>query len=57
MSSIKFVAGQGKCINQYKNQRVKVQKCFADMYFNRKYPKQGVIPKYAHMKVASYTIK
>jgi protein-arginine kinase activator protein McsA len=51
MFSIKLVVGQAKYINQYKNLRVKVKKCCASIYFNRQCLKQGIIPKYAHIKV------
>jgi hypothetical protein len=51
MSSIKFVAGQAKYINQYRNIRVKVQNCCANIYFNRQCLKQGVIPIYAQIKI------
>ena len=35
MPSIKLLASQAKCINQYKNLRVKVLKCCVNIYFNR----------------------
>ena len=47
MTPIKFVACQARCINQYKNQRIKVFKCCANISFNRQCLKQGIIPKYA----------
>ena len=34
MSCIQFVAGQAKCIYQYKNLSAKVQKCCANIYFS-----------------------
>jgi len=51
MPSFTFVASQAKCIYLYKNLRAKVQRCCADIYFNRQCTKQGGIPKYAHIKV------
>jgi len=45
MTSYKFVASQAKCIHLYKNLRAKVQRCCANIYFNRQCLKQGVIPK------------
>jgi hypothetical protein len=50
MSSIKFIASQAKCVNQYKNLRIKVLKCCANTYFNRQCLKQNLIPKYANVK-------
>ena len=51
MSSIKFVACQAKYINQYKNLRIKVLKCCANIHFNRQCLKQGLIPKYANIRI------
>ena len=51
MSSFKFAASQAKCIYLYKNLRAKVQRCFANIYFNQECLKLGVIPKCAQIKV------
>jgi len=51
MPLYKFVASQAKCIYSYKNLREKVQRCCANIYFNRQCLKLGVIPKYAQIKV------
>ena len=51
MTSIKFVASQACCINQYKNLRIKVLKCCANIYSNRQCLKKGIVPKYANIKV------
>jgi len=51
MSSIKFIASQAKCINQYKNLRIKVLKCCGNSYFNHQCLKQGLIPKYTNVKI------
>ena len=51
MPSIRFVASQAKCIHLYKNLRTKVQRCCANIFFNRQCLKQGVIPKYAQIKL------
>jgi len=51
MPSFKLIASQAKYIRLYKNLRVKVQRCCANIYFNRQCLKQGVIPtlsQYAH---------
>jgi len=46
-----FAASQAKSIYLYKNLRTKVQKCCAYLYFNQQCINQGVIPKYAKIKV------
>jgi len=51
MPSFKFAVSQAKCIHLYKNLRAKVQRCCANTYFNIQCLKQGVIPKYAKIKV------
>ena len=51
MRPFKFAASQAKCIYLYKNLRTKFQRCCADIYFNQQRLKQGVIPKYAQIKV------
>ena len=52
MTSIKFEASQARCINQYKNLRIEVLKFCANIYFNRQCLKQGIVPKYAKIKIA-----
>jgi len=51
MLPFKFAASQAKCIFLYKNLRTKVQKFCANIYFNQQCLKQGIIPKYAQIKV------
>jgi hypothetical protein len=51
MQSFKFIADQAKSINQFKNIRIKLLKCCANIYFNRQCQKLGIIPKYAKIKV------
>jgi len=51
MYSIKLFVSQAKHINQYKNLRTKVVNCCANIYFNRQCIKQGIVPKYAHIKI------
>jgi hypothetical protein len=51
MQPIKFIADQAKGINQFKNVRIKLLKCCANIYFNRQCQKLGIIPKYAKIKV------
>jgi len=51
MLPFKFAASQVECINLYKNLRTKDHRCCANIYFNQQRLKQGVIPKYAQIKV------
>jgi len=51
MSKIKFVACQAHCINQYKNLRIKVSKFCTSIYFKWRCLEQGIIPKYANIKI------
>ena len=46
MPSVKLIARRAKCI-----QTAKVQRCSADIYCNRQCLKQGVVPKYAQIKI------
>jgi len=45
MLPYRYAATQAKCIYLYKNLRTQVQRCCANIYFNQKCLKQGVIPK------------
>jgi hypothetical protein len=51
MPSVKLIASQARCINQYKNLRVKVLKCCVNIYFNRQCLKRDITPKYARIKI------
>jgi hypothetical protein len=51
MPLFKFAASQAKCIYLHKYLRTKVQRLCANIYFNQQCLKQGVIPKYAQIKV------
>jgi len=46
-----FTASQAKNIYLYKNLRIKVQNCCANICFNQQCLKLSVIPKYAQIKV------
>jgi hypothetical protein len=35
MASVKLIASQARTIFQYKNNRIKVLKCYANIYFNK----------------------
>ena len=52
MSSIKItLASQARCINQYKNLRTKVMKCFTNIYFNWPCLIKKIIPNYAKINI------
>jgi len=51
MTSFKLLASQAQNINQYKNLRTKVAKCCANIYFNKLYLYNKVVPKYAQLKI------
>jgi len=48
--NLKFTAGQGSSINQYKNTRSKLLKCCANIYFNKQCLPKKIIPNYAKLK-------
>jgi len=45
-----LIASQAKCIHLSKSLKAEVQRCCANIYFNRQCLKQGVDPKYAQIK-------
>jgi hypothetical protein len=51
MPLFKFAPSQAKYIYLYKNLRIKVQRCCANIYFYQQCLKQGVVQKYAQIKV------
>jgi hypothetical protein len=52
MSLIKItLASQARSISQYKNLRIKVMKCCANIYFNKQCLIKTVIPNYAKIKI------
>jgi hypothetical protein len=51
MQPIKFIADQARGINQFKNIRIELLKCCANIYFNRQCKKLGIIPKNVKLKV------
>jgi hypothetical protein len=51
MALIKFIANQGRTIFQYKNIRNKVLKCCANIYFNKQFLNNKIIPSYANIKL------
>ena len=50
MAPIKFLASQARSANKYKNVRMKVMKCCANIYFNRQCLAKKVIPNNANIK-------
>jgi hypothetical protein len=53
MDHIKIItAGQVKIINAYKNSKIKLMKCCANIYFNKQCIAQKITPAYAKIKVA-----
>jgi len=53
MTSFKLLASQDQNINQYKNLITKVVKCCANIYFNKRYLYNKVVPKYAQLKITN----
>ena len=46
MASVKLIASQARAIFQYKNTRIKVLKCCANIYFNKQCLNKRIIPSY-----------
>jgi len=53
MTNVKLTAGKAHLANQYKNVRSKLQKCCADIYFNKQCITKKVIPKHVNIKIAN----
>ena len=51
MASLKFIASQARCIHQYKNLKITVLKCCADIFFNRHCLTKKIVPNYANINV------
>jgi len=51
MASLKFIASQARSIHQYKNLKIKVLKCCADIFFNRRCLTKKIVPNYANIKL------
>ena len=51
MASIKFIASQVRSIFKYKTTRIKVLKCYANIYFNKQCLKKKIVPSYANIKL------
>jgi len=53
MNNIKLLASQAHLINRYKSTRSKLQKCCANIYFNKQCLAKKIVPNYANMKIAN----
>jgi len=53
MTNVKLIASQAHLINQYKNIRSKLQKCCANIYFNKQCITKKIISKYVSIKIAN----
>jgi hypothetical protein len=51
MAFLKLVTGQARTIFQYKNTRIKVLKCCANIYFNKQCLVKKITPAYANIKL------
>ena len=51
MASIKFIGCQACTIFQYKNTRIKVLNCCANIYFNKQCLIKEIVPNYANIKL------
>ena len=52
-NKIRLIASQAQTINNYKNRKIKLLLCCANIYFNKQCLIQNLIPTYAKIKVAS----
>jgi len=50
---MKLLASQAHLINRYKSTRSKLQKCCADIYFNKQCLAKKIVPNYANIKIAN----
>jgi flagella basal body P-ring formation protein FlgA len=53
IKKIRLIASQAQTINNYKNRKMKLLLCCANIYFNKQYLTQNLIPTYAKIKVAN----
>ena len=53
MASIKFIASQARTIFQYKTIRIKVLRCYANIYFNKQCLIKKIVPSYANIKLSN----
>jgi len=50
---MKLIASQAHLVNRYKNTRSKLQKCCANIDFNKQCLAKKIIPKYVNIKIAN----
>jgi len=53
MNNIKLLASKAHLVNRYKNTRSKLQKCWANIYFNKQCLAKKIIPNYVNIKIAN----
>jgi len=53
MNSIKLIASEAHLVNRYKNMRSKLQKCCANIYFNKQCLAEKIIPKNVNIKIGN----
>jgi len=53
MSNYKLLASQAQLINRYKNTRSKLQKCSANIYFNKQCLVKQITPTYVNIRVSN----
>jgi len=53
MTNVKLIASQAHLVNKYKNTRSKLQKCCANINFNKQCITKKIIPKYVNIKTAN----
>ena len=53
MNNIKLLASQAHLVNRYKNTRSKLQKCCANIYFNKQCLAKKTVPNYVNIKIAN----
>ena len=51
MASIKFIASQARTVFQYKNTRIEVLKCCANVYFNKECLIKRIVPSFGNIKL------
>ena len=53
MNNYKLLASQAQLINRYKNTRSKLQKCCANIYFNKQCLVKQITPAYVNVRIAN----
>jgi hypothetical protein len=53
MNNFKLLASQAHIVNRYKNTRSKIQKCCANIYFNKQCLTKQITPAYINIKISN----